>query len=200
MNGLDPAGMHEMRAMIASLADEGRTVVLSSHLLDEVQRTCDAVAIVDHGRVIRQGSIDELIRGAGGRGRPGRLRRTRPGQRAHRPGGHRRGHGPDRGRADRHPARRSIARARRRRQPAAGDRGYRRVRPPGGPGVAGGLVLVRDEPTGGAVVTTTEPSLSEGRPEAPSPAGPARRRSAPGCPPGTSSPPRTWRSASAAAS
>ena len=65
MNGLDPAGMHEMRAMIASLADEGRTVVLSSHLLDEVERTCDAVAIVDHGRVIRQGSIDELIRGAG---------------------------------------------------------------------------------------------------------------------------------------
>jgi len=65
MNGLDPAGMHEMRAMIASLAGEGRTVVLSSHLLDEVQRTCDAVAIVDHGRVIRQGPIDELIRGAG---------------------------------------------------------------------------------------------------------------------------------------
>jgi len=65
MNGLDPAGMSEMRAMIASLADEGRTVVLSSHLLDEVERTCDAVAIVDHGRVIRQGPIDELIRGAG---------------------------------------------------------------------------------------------------------------------------------------
>ena len=65
MNGLDPAGMHEMRAMIAGLADEGRTVVLSSHLLDEVERTCDAVAIVDHGRVIRQGPIDELIRGAG---------------------------------------------------------------------------------------------------------------------------------------
>jgi ABC-2 type transport system ATP-binding protein len=65
MNGLDPAGMHEMRAMIASLADEGRTVMLSSHLLDEVERTCDAVAIVDHGRVIRQGPIDELIRGAG---------------------------------------------------------------------------------------------------------------------------------------
>src|SRR5580658_9162163 len=65
MNGLDPAGMHEMRAMIASLADEGRTVVLSSHLLDEVERTCDAVAIVDHGRVISQGPIDELIRGAG---------------------------------------------------------------------------------------------------------------------------------------
>jgi ABC-2 type transport system ATP-binding protein len=66
MNGLDPAGMHEMRAMITSLVDEGRTVVLSSHLLDEVERTCDAVAIVDHGRVIRQGAIDELTRSAGG--------------------------------------------------------------------------------------------------------------------------------------
>jgi ABC-2 type transport system ATP-binding protein len=66
MNGLDPAGMHEMRAMITSLVDEGRTVVLSSHLLDEVERTCDAVAIVDRGRVIRQGAIDELTRGAGG--------------------------------------------------------------------------------------------------------------------------------------
>jgi ABC-2 type transport system ATP-binding protein len=65
MNGLDPAGMHEMRAMIISLVAEGRTVVLSSHLLDEVERTCDAVAIVDHGRVIRQGPIDELTRGAG---------------------------------------------------------------------------------------------------------------------------------------
>jgi ABC-2 type transport system ATP-binding protein len=65
MNGLDPAGMHQMRAMIMSLAEEGRTVVLSSHLLDEVERTCDAVAIVDHGRIVRQGPIDELTRGAG---------------------------------------------------------------------------------------------------------------------------------------
>jgi len=65
MNGLDPAGMHEMRTMIQALVDEGRTVMLSSHLLDEVERTCDAVAIVDHGRVIRQGPIDELVRGAG---------------------------------------------------------------------------------------------------------------------------------------
>ena len=64
MNGLDPAGMHEMREMIAGLVAEGRTVMLSSHLLDEVERTCDAVAIVDQGRVVRQGSIDELVRGA----------------------------------------------------------------------------------------------------------------------------------------
>ena len=63
MNGLDPAGMHDIRAMIGSLVAEGRTVVLSSHLLDEVQRTCDAVAIVDRGVVIRQGPIAELLKG-----------------------------------------------------------------------------------------------------------------------------------------
>jgi ABC-2 type transport system ATP-binding protein len=64
MNGLDPAGMHEMRDMIISLVAEGRTVVLSSHLLDEVERTCDAVAIVDRGNIIRQGPISELLAGA----------------------------------------------------------------------------------------------------------------------------------------
>jgi ABC-2 type transport system ATP-binding protein len=63
MNGLDPAGMHDMRDMIVSLVAEGRTVVLSSHLLDEVERTCDAVAIVDRGNVIRQGPISELLAG-----------------------------------------------------------------------------------------------------------------------------------------
>jgi ABC-2 type transport system ATP-binding protein len=63
MNGLDPAGMREMRDMILSLVAEGRTVVLSSHLLDEVERTCDAVAIVDRGRIIRQGPIAELLAG-----------------------------------------------------------------------------------------------------------------------------------------
>jgi ABC-2 type transport system ATP-binding protein len=64
MNGLDPGGMHEMRDMILSLVAEGRTVVLSSHLLDEVERTCDAVAIVDRGTIIRQGPISELLSGA----------------------------------------------------------------------------------------------------------------------------------------
>jgi ABC-2 type transport system ATP-binding protein len=62
MNGLDPAGMREMRQMILDFVSEGRTVVLSSHLLDEIQRTCDAVAIVDRGRVVRQGTIEELLR------------------------------------------------------------------------------------------------------------------------------------------
>ena len=63
MNGLDPAGMQDMREMILSLVAEGRTVVLSSHLLDEVERTCDAVAIVDRGSVVRQGPIAELLAG-----------------------------------------------------------------------------------------------------------------------------------------
>jgi len=63
MNGLDPAGMREMREMILTLVGEGRTVVLSSHLLDEVERTCDAVAIVDQGRIIRHGTISELLAG-----------------------------------------------------------------------------------------------------------------------------------------
>ncbi len=64
MNGLDPAGMLDMRDMIRALVSEGRTVVLSSHLLDEVERTCDAVAIVDRGQVIRQGSIAQLLAGS----------------------------------------------------------------------------------------------------------------------------------------
>jgi len=64
MNGLDPAGMADIREMILSLVAEGRTVVLSSHLLDEIERTCDAVAIVDQGRIIRQGPISELLAGS----------------------------------------------------------------------------------------------------------------------------------------
>jgi ABC-2 type transport system ATP-binding protein len=59
-NGLDPAGIHEFRGMIRGLVAEGRTVLLSSHLLDEVEKICDAVAIVDHGRVVMQGSLAKL--------------------------------------------------------------------------------------------------------------------------------------------
>src|SRR6266550_2238198 len=62
MNGLDPAGIEEFRFLLRSLVAEGRTVVLSSHLLDEVEKTCDAVAIVDRGRIVVQGSIAELTR------------------------------------------------------------------------------------------------------------------------------------------
>jgi ABC-2 type transport system ATP-binding protein len=62
-NGLDPAGIHEFRTMIRGFVDEGRTVLLSSHLLDEVEKICDEVAIVDRGRVVLQGSIAELAAG-----------------------------------------------------------------------------------------------------------------------------------------
>ena len=78
MNGLDPAGMLDMRDMISSLVAEGRTVVLSSHLLDEVERTCDAVAIVDRGTVIRQGPDRPTARGVLVRGAD-RVLRSRPG-------------------------------------------------------------------------------------------------------------------------
>jgi ABC-2 type transport system ATP-binding protein len=63
MNGLDPAGILEFRRLIRELVGEGRTVLLSSHLLDEVEKTCDVAAIVDQGRVVAQGSIHELVRG-----------------------------------------------------------------------------------------------------------------------------------------
>ncbi len=60
MNGLDPAGILETRHLIRAFVDEGRTVFLSSHLLDEVEKTCDQIAIVDQGRVILQGAVDEI--------------------------------------------------------------------------------------------------------------------------------------------
>ena len=63
-NGLDPAGIHEFRDMIRGFVAEGRTVLLSSHLLDEVEKICDEVAIVDRGRVVAQGPIADLAAGA----------------------------------------------------------------------------------------------------------------------------------------
>ena len=63
MNGLDPAGILEMRHLIRSFVDEGRTVFLSSHLLDEVEKTADEVAIVDRGSIVVQGSIAEIVGG-----------------------------------------------------------------------------------------------------------------------------------------
>jgi ABC-2 type transport system ATP-binding protein len=60
MNGLDPAGIMEFRDLIRSFVDEGRTVFLSSHLLDEVEKTCDHVAIIDRGRILLQGSLAEV--------------------------------------------------------------------------------------------------------------------------------------------
>jgi ABC-2 type transport system ATP-binding protein len=63
-NGLDPAGIKEFRSMIRGFVAEGRTVLLSSHLLDEVEKICDAAAIVDRGRVVAQGTIAEIAAGS----------------------------------------------------------------------------------------------------------------------------------------
>src|SRR3954453_12601591 len=57
LNGLDPAGILEFRGLIRELVDEGRTVLLSSHLLDEVEKVADYAAIVDQAHVVAQGSI-----------------------------------------------------------------------------------------------------------------------------------------------
>ena len=61
-NGLDPAGIHEMRGLIRGLAHvHGKTVFLSSHLLGEVEQICDRVAIVQQGKVIREGAVADLL-------------------------------------------------------------------------------------------------------------------------------------------
>jgi ABC-2 type transport system ATP-binding protein len=60
-NGLDPAGMAEVRELIARLARTGRTVVLSSHLLNEVEQVCDNVAILARGELLAQGKVRDLL-------------------------------------------------------------------------------------------------------------------------------------------
>lgn len=62
-NGLDPAGMAEIRRLILQLAREGKTIFLSSHLLNEVEQVCDRVVIIQRGSVIAEGLIDELVHG-----------------------------------------------------------------------------------------------------------------------------------------
>jgi ABC-2 type transport system ATP-binding protein len=61
-NGLDPAGIQEMRILIRDLVEkDGVTIILSSHLLDEVEKVCDRVAILDHGKLIAEGAVDDLV-------------------------------------------------------------------------------------------------------------------------------------------
>jgi ABC-2 type transport system ATP-binding protein len=64
-NGLDPAGIRQVREVIRRLGREGRTVFLSSHLLAEVEQTCDAVAILHHGRCVAQGPVASVLADAG---------------------------------------------------------------------------------------------------------------------------------------
>jgi len=59
-NGLDPAGMADMRALIRRLGAGQRSVLLSSHLLGEVQQICDRVGVISHGRLIADATVDEL--------------------------------------------------------------------------------------------------------------------------------------------
>jgi len=59
-SGLDPRGMAEVREIITSLKHSGRTIFMSSHLLGEVQEVCDYVALLNHGRLLLQGSVREL--------------------------------------------------------------------------------------------------------------------------------------------
>lgn len=66
-NGLDPAGIQEMRTLIRELVDkEGVTIILSSHLLDEVQKVCDRVAFINRGNLVSEGKVSELVAGQGG--------------------------------------------------------------------------------------------------------------------------------------
>ena len=62
-NGLDPAGVAEVRAMIRGLGSDGHTVLLSSHLLHEVEQVCDSVAILSKGSLIAQGRVEDLLKG-----------------------------------------------------------------------------------------------------------------------------------------
>jgi len=60
-NGMDPAGMQEVRLLLRSLAEQGVTIFLSSHLLHEMELLCDRVAVIQHGRILRQGAVTELL-------------------------------------------------------------------------------------------------------------------------------------------
>jgi ABC-2 type transport system ATP-binding protein len=66
-NGLDPAGIRDMRALVKELAAVGHTVLLSSHQLGEVEQICDRVGVVSHGKLIAESTVEEL------RGEPGLL-------------------------------------------------------------------------------------------------------------------------------
>ncbi|MFV1963342.1 MAG: ATP-binding cassette domain-containing protein, partial [Acidimicrobiia bacterium] len=63
LDGLDPAGQHAFRARLRALADEGRTVVVSSHDLADIEALADYVVVIDHGRLISQGSLADLLDG-----------------------------------------------------------------------------------------------------------------------------------------
>jgi ABC-2 type transport system ATP-binding protein len=66
-NGVDPAGIRFLRGLLRRLADEGMTILLSSHLLAEVQEICNRVAVINEGRIVHEGPLSELGASATGR-------------------------------------------------------------------------------------------------------------------------------------
>ncbi|MEV8549734.1 ABC transporter ATP-binding protein [Streptomyces glaucescens] len=66
-NGLDPQGMREIRSLVRELADDGTTVFVSSHLLDEIEQVCTHAAVMAQGRLITQGTVTDLAAGLRGR-------------------------------------------------------------------------------------------------------------------------------------
>jgi ABC-2 type transport system ATP-binding protein len=64
-NGLDPGGIRDVRALVRQLASEGRTVFLSSHILAEVEHTCDRVAILHRGRCVAEGTVAQVLASTG---------------------------------------------------------------------------------------------------------------------------------------
>jgi len=59
-NGLDPQGIHEIRSIIQEISKKGTTILLASHLLDEVEKVCDHVIVLQKGKMIFMGRVDEL--------------------------------------------------------------------------------------------------------------------------------------------
>jgi ABC-2 type transport system ATP-binding protein len=64
-NGLDPPQIHAMRDVLRAYAANGRTVLVSSHLLAEVEQTCSHVVVMHHGKVVAAGTVEQIIAGGG---------------------------------------------------------------------------------------------------------------------------------------
>ena len=64
-SGLDPAGRKEVLELLLALKQAGKTVFLSSHILPEVEQICDRVVIIDHGKLVRAGRLDEMLETGG---------------------------------------------------------------------------------------------------------------------------------------
>ena len=87
-NGLDPAGIHWMRGLLREYAERGGTVLLSSHLLHEVEKIADELVLIGQGRIVAQGTKQELLRAPGAAPRSSRRSTTALTERARRPGHH----------------------------------------------------------------------------------------------------------------